>query len=552
MRNRIAIIDIATRKFKALSYKQYDANNLLQMVILENGKIVDISSYNVIIYFKMPSGKMYRELGDIKNNTIDIILSSSVLYESGKVTLEVELRETDKIVTTFSIYLNVEKSIDGNDTTDIEETKLEDIRHFHYNKDVLDIITQEMIDKWNNNNNNKNNLSDFNNDVGFVNEKYVIDKIEEAQLQQGEIDLNRYQTKEDTTLETTNKTIVGAINEVNNNVMSKVNKSEIPTKTSQLTNDSNFLTSVPSEYVTESELNAKGYLTSVPSEYVTESELNDEGYLTEHQDISNKADKSEIPTKTSQLENDNNFISSIPSEYITEAKLNAKGYLTEHQDISNKADKNEVPTKTSQLTNDSGYLTEHQDISGKADKSEIPTKTSQLTNDSNFATQPNFTFEINMIASTEQPNVVTNGTYPNLVITFNIPQGISSNESGKPIYYGRLSISEVGGSVVQYNSITDAMIKNGTNITKITSQTLDRTSVGKQSETSKGDYIIVAVPNNEGYIVKKDNGLGGKIMFDKDVAGVNGIILNIDENEYAIYGEILISPAEIFIYVDKD
>lgn len=187
-----------------------------------------------------------------------------------------------------------------------------------------------------------------------------------------------------------------------------------------------------------------------------------------------------------------------------------------------------------------------------AEKDEIPTKTSQLTNDSNFAVQPNFTFEINMIASTEQPNVVTNGTYPNLVVTFNIPQGAPSSESRKPIYYGRLSISEVGGSVVQYNSITDTMIKNGANITKITSQTLDRTSVGKQSETSKGDYIIVAVPNDEGYIVKKDNGLGGKIAFDKDVAGANGVILNIDGNEYAIYGEILISSAEIFIYIDKN
>lgn len=37
---------------------------------------------------------------------------------------------------------------------------------------------------------------------------------------------------------------------------------EIPTKVSQLTNDSKFLTSIPSEYVTETELNAKGYLTS--------------------------------------------------------------------------------------------------------------------------------------------------------------------------------------------------------------------------------------------------------------------------------------------------
>lgn len=49
--------------------------------------------------------------------------------------------------------------------------------------------------------------------------------------------------------------------------------SAIPSKTSELTNDS-------------------GYLTSVPEEYVTESELDAKGYLTEHQDISGKADKS--------------------------------------------------------------------------------------------------------------------------------------------------------------------------------------------------------------------------------------------------------------------
>ena len=51
-----------------------------------------------------------------------------------------------------------------------------------------------------------------------------------------------------------------------------INKPIIPSKTSELTNDSGFLTSVPSEYVTETELDSKGY-------------------LTEHQDISGKADK---------------------------------------------------------------------------------------------------------------------------------------------------------------------------------------------------------------------------------------------------------------------
>lgn len=49
-------------------------------------------------------------------------------------------------------------------------------------------------------------------------------------------------------------------------------KPNIPTKVSQLTNDSSFLTSVPAEYITETELNAKGY-------------------LTQHQDISGKQDK---------------------------------------------------------------------------------------------------------------------------------------------------------------------------------------------------------------------------------------------------------------------
>lgn len=71
----------------------------------------------------------------------------------------------------------------------------------------------------------------------------------------------------------------------------------------------NYLTSIPTEYVTETELASKGYITSIPSNYITDEELNSKGYLT-----------------------------SVPSEYITETELNQKGYLTEHQDISGKQD----------------------------------------------------------------------------------------------------------------------------------------------------------------------------------------------------------------------
>ena len=324
MRNRIAIVDIATRKFKALSYKQYDVNNILQIVVMENNKIVDISSYNATIYFKLPSEKTYRTISIIKNNTINVTLSSGVLKEYGKVILEVKLSNGDEIVTTFSIYLNVEKSIDSTDSSDADDDpNLEDIHHTHNNKEVLDQITQEMIDT-------------IVSGGGFV-------------------DLTGYQTKEDMNLTTINKTIVGSINELNEKI------------------DNGGIDNIDlSNYVTKTELNAKGY-------------------LTEHQDISGKADKTEIPTKTSQLANDNNFISSIPSEYITETELESKGYLTEHQSLNNYALKSEiptVPTKISQLQNDSNFI------------SSIPEEyvTEQELNNKGLATE---TFVTNKIAEAQ-------------------------------------------------------------------------------------------------------------------------------------------------------
>ena len=51
------------------------------------------------------------------------------------------------------------------------------------------------------------------------------------------------------------------------------------------------------------------------------------------------------------------------------------------------------------------------------------------------AATPNFTFAINMIASNETAYVTTTGTYPNLVITFNIPQGTGSSGSEEHIRY---------------------------------------------------------------------------------------------------------------------
>ncbi len=123
--------------------------------------------------------------------------------------------------------------------------------------------------------------------------------------------------------------------------------------------------------------------------FATEQWVNEQGFLKEHQDISHLAEKSELPTKTSDLTNDSGFITindvpevTVPTK-VSELE-NDKGYLTEHQDISHLATKAElptVPTKVSELENDSKFIT-----IDEVPEVTVPTKTSELTNDSGFIT----------------------------------------------------------------------------------------------------------------------------------------------------------------------
>lgn len=165
-----------------------------------------------------------------------------------------------------------------------------------------------------------------------------------------------------------------AITNIESEYAKKTDIPTVPTKTSELTNDSGFIINIPSEYVTETELQARGYLTEhqdlshlalkteipsvpsnvsafvndagyiteIPSQYITEYELSLKGYLTEHQDLTGYALTTDLPTHTSDLANDSGFITEVPSEYVTEEELTSKGYLTEHQNISHLATKSEL------------------------------------------------------------------------------------------------------------------------------------------------------------------------------------------------------------------
>ena len=168
---------------------------------------------------------------------------------------------------------------------------------------------------------------------------------------------------------------INTANEAEDKAQEALNKANnIPTKTSDLVNDSGFVNSTAASAAAPVQsVNSQtgNVLLSIPTKT---SELNnDSGFIT----------IADVPTKTSELTNDSGFITS-----------------------------SDVPTKTSELTNDSGFIT----------SSDIPTKTSELNNDSGFITIADVPTKIsdlqndviNNISQTPSNVSVPSGTYTNL------------------------------------------------------------------------------------------------------------------------------------------
>ena len=150
-------------------------------------------------------------------------------------------------------------------------------------------------------------------------------------------------------------------------------KTEVPTKVSQLVNDSEFINKNQVEW----------------------DLINDKP---------NVALKSEIPTKTSELDNDAGFTKVVESKdypgyaenanqavYANQAQSAEVATTAMNVEWSNVSGKPNIPTKTSELENDSGYLTtiSWNDIQNRPNVAlvdDIPTKVSQLNNDAGYLT----------------------------------------------------------------------------------------------------------------------------------------------------------------------
>lgn len=143
-----------------------------------------------------------------------------------------------------------------------------------------------------------------------------------------------------------NKVITARVTSIESSLGSKANASDIPTKVSQLENDSQYQTKANldtalADYAKTSDVNSKNALQD------TAIQDNADAIATINQTLANKADTSAIPTKTSQLTNDSDFVTAtdVSTTYATKTEL------------ASKANASDIPTKTSQLENDSTYQT---------------------------------------------------------------------------------------------------------------------------------------------------------------------------------------------------
>ena len=158
-------------------------------------------------------------------------------------------------------------------------------------------------------------------------------------------------------------------------------KSDIPTKTSDLFNDSGFITKHQSldDYSKKSELNLlSSRIGNIEREV---SSLKKEGYSLTLDDVDDYFKLQNLDKKYAKIDE-------IP---------NMRNYATIEYVMSNYVRDYEIPKKLSQLSNDMGFLTEHQSLTGYikrdeaeskyAKKDDFPTKLSQLINDSGFIKQ---------------------------------------------------------------------------------------------------------------------------------------------------------------------
>lgn len=321
------------------------------------------------------------------------------------------------------------------------------------------------------------------------------------------------------------------------------NKPTIPTKTSDLTNDSGFITSAAVPTKTSDLTNDSGFITNQVSNlanYYDQTTINN---------MFNALPA--VPTKTSDLTNDSGFLTTSTLPIATTSSLGvvkignglsiaADGTLSssalqsvDWADITGKPTNvsywtndagyitsASLPTKTSDLTNDSGFIT----------SASLPTKTSDLTNDSGFITNA----VSNLTNYYTKSQTYTQGEVNSLLSAIVIPTKTSDltndGADGTSTYVEADGLATVATSG-SYNDLSNkptignatlTIQRNGTNVQTFTANATSNKTANITVPTKTSDLT-----NDSGFLTSTNyatSTTGGVVKVGSGLEITNGVL----------------------------
>lgn len=105
--DKLLILDIEKEPIEILEYEKNSESSLLEVIIEENEKEVELSEYKAKVYFKLPNNELLSYSCKIINNKINIILEEKIFLKIGRVYFEIKLENKTQRVTTFLTYFKV-------------------------------------------------------------------------------------------------------------------------------------------------------------------------------------------------------------------------------------------------------------------------------------------------------------------------------------------------------------------------------------------------------------------------------------------------------------
>ena len=271
------VLTVSGYKISLSDSLQFYQNDQLKLIFEINKYGIDVAGsfthktlmplqpLTATLFIETPLGVDSIESANIEDNAVTFYLTSNQTQHIGTSTMQIKLTDDDGCqITLPSFTFEVQKNIydnavhvsgmlladeNGNVLSDENGNTINATATTESSKQIKDfslktgVSGQEDILVQDNGVTKRiksNELIDTVDLTGYATETFVTNKIAEASLG-GEIDLSGYATKAD---------LNNKANVSHTHTKSDITNLSIPTKTSQLTNDSGYITSVPSEYVT--------------------------------------------------------------------------------------------------------------------------------------------------------------------------------------------------------------------------------------------------------------------------------------------------------------